>query len=112
MHPAGQTSYSTCPSPNCSTSLFAEYKLLGRRFSFGNEVDHPSIMVSKQAWGILYSDFSFNANNDADSLEKLLQDSSVGSHSGVYAASIIFLTSEILNLVFQVRAPPHSQPRS
>src|SRR3954468_11918605 len=82
-HASGRTNiYVTCPSPNCSTSFFAAYKLLGRQFSFGNEVDHPSIMVSKQAWGILYSDFSFNANNDADSLEKLLQDSSVGSHSG------------------------------
>src|SRR3954469_6688358 len=101
-----------CSNPNCSTSYFAEYKLLGRRISFGNEVDHPSIMVSKQAWGILYSDFSFNANNDADSLEKLLQDSSVRSHSGVCAASIIFLTSKILNYVLQLRAPPHSQPHS
>src|SRR5438270_11104698 len=97
MHPAQQTSYVTCPSPNCSTFFFTAYKLLGRRFPFGNKVDHPSIMVSKQAWGILYSDFSFNANNNADSLEKLLQDSLVGSHSGVCASSIIFLTSEILN---------------
>src|SRR3954466_2840968 len=97
MHPAGQTSYSTCPSPNCSTSLFAAYKLLGIQIPFGNEADHPPIMVSKQAWGILYSDFSFNANNDADSLEKLWQDSSVGSQNGVCVSAIIFLTSEILN---------------
>src|SRR4051812_23753252 len=97
MHPAGQTSYITCPSPNCSTSFFAAYMLLGRQFPFGSEVDHPSIMVSKQSWAIYYSDFCFNANNDADSFEKLLQDSSVGSHSGVCASSIIFLTSEILN---------------
>src|SRR3954470_13165802 len=97
MHPAEQTSYSTCPNPNCSTSFFAAYKLLGRRFPFSNEADHPPIMVSKQASGILYSDFSFNAKNDADSLEKLWQDSSVGSHSGVCASAIIFLTSEILD---------------